>query len=36
METLFGAFLPFLLKLCADGGYQGLEFRRAIWAMHNL
>jgi transposase len=29
MATLFGAF-PFLLKLYADGGYQGREFRRAV------
>ncbi len=29
MATLFGAF-PFLLKLYADGGYQGAEFRRAV------
>jgi len=29
MATLFGAF-PFLLKLYADGGYQGPEFRTAI------
>lgn len=29
MATLFGAF-PFLLKLYADGGYQGTEFRRAV------
>ena len=27
--TLFGAF-PFLLKLFADGGYQGPEFRNAV------
>jgi hypothetical protein len=30
--TLFGAF-PFLLKLYADGGYHGAEFRRAV---HNF
>ena len=29
MATLFGLY-PFLLKLYADGGYQGPEFRRAI------
>ena len=29
MATLFGLF-PFLLKLYADGGYQGPEFRKAI------
>jgi transposase len=29
MATLFGAF-PFLLKLYADGGYQGPEFRRGV------
>ena len=29
MATLFGMF-PFLLKLYADGGYQGPIFRRAI------
>ena len=29
MATLFGAF-PFLLKLYADGGYQGLEFQAAM------
>ena len=29
MATLFGLF-PFLVKLYADGGYQGPEFRRAI------
>ena len=29
MATLFGMF-PFLLKLYADGGYQGPEFRRAL------
>lgn len=28
MATLFGAF-PFLLKLYADGGYQGAQFRTA-------
>ena len=28
MATLFGAF-PFLLKLYADGGYQGAEFQAA-------
>ena len=28
MTTLFGAF-PFLLKLYADGGYQGAEFQAA-------
>ncbi len=29
MATLFGSF-PFLLKLYADGGYQGPEFRNAV------
>src|SRR5450631_1285280 len=29
MTTLFGMF-PFLLKLYADGGYQGPVFRRAV------
>jgi transposase len=29
MATLFGAF-PFLLKLYADGGYQGTEFRLSV------
>ena len=29
MATLFGAF-PFLLKLYADGGYQGPEFQAAV------
>ena len=29
MATLFGLY-PFLLKLYADGGYQGPEFRRAL------
>ena len=29
MATLFGAF-PFLLKLFADGGYQGPEFQKAV------
>ncbi len=29
MATLFGTF-PFLLKLFADAGYQGPEFRKAI------
>jgi transposase len=29
MATLFGMF-PFLLKLYADGGYQGPVFRRAV------
>ena len=29
MASLFGAF-PFLIKLYADGGYQGLEFQSAI------
>ena len=29
MATLFGAF-PFLLKLYADGGYQGPEFQSAM------
>jgi transposase len=29
MATLFG-LSPFLLKLYADGGYQGPQFRRAI------
>ena len=32
MATLFGLF-PFLLKLYADGGYQGPEFRRS---MHSI
>ncbi len=32
MATLFGMF-PFLLKLYADGGYQGPEFRRALSAV---
>ena len=29
MATLFGVF-PFLLKLYADGGYQGPEFQKAM------
>jgi hypothetical protein len=29
MATLFGLY-PFLLKLYADGGYQGPAFRRAV------
>jgi len=29
MATLFGLY-PFLLKLYADGGYQGPEFRQAM------
>ena len=29
MATLFGAF-PFLLKLYADGGYQGPAFRTGV------
>ena len=29
MATLFGLF-PFLLKLYADGGYQGPEFHKAL------
>ena len=29
MATLFGSF-PFLLKLYADGGYRGPEFRQAV------
>jgi transposase len=29
MATLFGMY-PFLLKLYADGGYQGPQFRRAM------
>ena len=29
MATLFGAF-PFLVKLFADGGYQGPEFQSAL------
>ena len=29
MGMLFGLY-PFLLNLCADGGYQGLKFREAI------
>ena len=29
MATLFGLY-PFLLKLYADGGYQGPEFRKAM------
>ena len=32
MATLFGMF-PFLLKLYADGGYQGPEFRQALRAI---
>jgi transposase len=29
MATMFGLY-PFLLKLYADGGYQGSQFRRAV------
>jgi transposase len=29
MATMFGLY-PFLLKLYADGGYQGPQFRRAV------
>ena len=29
MSTLFGLF-PFLLKLYADGGYQGAKFQQAL------
>ena len=29
MASLFGAF-PFLIKLYADGGYQGPEFQSAV------
>jgi len=29
MSTLFGLY-PFLLKLYADGGYQGPQFRQAL------
>ena len=29
VATLFGLY-PFLLKLYADGGYQGCEFQRAV------
>jgi transposase len=32
MATLFGLY-PFLLKLYADGGYQGPEFRKALAAI---
>ena len=32
MATLFGLF-PFLLKLYADGGYQGPEFRKSVKAV---
>ncbi len=32
MATLFGAF-PFLLKLYADGGYQGPQFQGAVAKM---
>ena len=32
MATLFGMF-PFLLKLYADGGYQGPEFQQALRAV---
>ena len=36
MATLFGAF-PFLLKLYADGGYQGPEFQAGLKrAMKNV
>ena len=34
MATLFGAF-PFLLKLYADGGYQGAEFQAAAQRTKN-
>ena len=30
MATLFGMY-PFLLKLYADGGYQGRRFQRELW-----
>jgi hypothetical protein len=32
MATLFGLY-PFLLKLYADGGYQGPQFQRAMHAV---
>ena len=32
LATLFGLY-PFLLKLYADGGYQGPEFRKALAVM---
>jgi len=32
LATLFGLY-PFLLKLYADGGYQGPEFRTAVGAI---
>jgi len=32
LATLFGLY-PFLLKLYADGGYQGPEFRKALTAI---
>lgn len=32
LATLFGLY-PFLLKLYADGGYQGPEFRKALAAI---
>ena len=32
LATLFGLY-PFLLKLYADGGYQGPEFREALTAI---
>ena len=32
LATLFGLY-PFLLKLYADGGYQGPEFRQALAAI---
>jgi transposase len=32
LGTLFGLY-PFLLKLCADGGYQGPEFRKSVKAV---
>ena len=36
MATLFGAY-PFLLKLYADGGYQGPRFQAGLtWAMRQV
>jgi transposase len=32
MATLFGLY-PFLLKLYADGGYQGAAFQAALWSI---
>lgn len=32
MATLFGLY-PFLLKLYADGGYQGAGFQDALWSI---